>query len=350
MKVTTLKKIVDALKDISIQDRGHYPNHLQINKFGFGEQSNINELDVDGALMWLTPEESDVRTTLTTYRFNMVILDLLDNGDENVLDVMSDTAQIVSDIVKRLSSRSFKNSYGFTIVRETTPTPTIGNYAQKMAGWSTTIEFQVYNGALCHTAFASSIETPVTPTEFKYYIASVDDIYIYSTDFSVREDFPTYSKLGDFDFEPNVEIEDKIYVGYQVANPVRVAEGITLHTIIEKDFSDKWYLHIDYNQFAAKAYQRIAKLTPFTTADYSTPRRGFQNDWNSIYYAGVDLTVEYSIGDKIRVTVVDTGEIFYDIISVVIYKSGNTTVQGEMARYVQTLGLTVEIEKMTNIV
>ena len=339
-QIITLKLIVDALRDISIQDRAHFPDHLQISSFGFGEQSNINELEVDGVLMWLTPSPSDINKTITTYRFEMIILDLLDNADSNVVDVMSDTAQIVADIIKRLSIRRFKEDYGFSINKVTSPEPTIGNYAQKMAGWSTVIEFEVFNGALCNTAFASSI-TPAVAVAAKYYIAADTDIYGVGMAnlISSSSDEATYSEIVTNNVN-DLAVDDKVYIGYSNSTI------LTGSTVTAKPNTKT--IRIDYNTCETDGYSRFAKLTSFTTATYGTAYSFVQATTAYLTYTGADLSTELGIGTIIRITRVD-GTIFYDIVEDINFKTGVNSLTPHM-RLVTTGGALATIEAMTNIV
>lgn len=157
----TLKNIVDAIRDISIQDRGTYPEHLQIKTFGFGPITDFDQEEINGCILWLIPTTHPINGNLITYTFDLNIFDLVD--ENNNLDVVNDTLLIFHDIIKRLNSKNFKKNYGFSIDSEATPETVMYAFSQNVSGNHGEIKFTV-SSPMCDTAFSQdSITIPTNP-------------------------------------------------------------------------------------------------------------------------------------------------------------------------------------------
>ena len=152
MEKVSLKQIVNAIQDMSIQTRREYANHLQVNGFSFGNVSKINTLEISGIHLHLQPTVSPITSNISELTFNIYVMDLID--EDNLLDVMNDTVEVIVDLLKKLSSSQFKSEYSFKLVNSTDITPFEGAFDQLTAGWVSTLTFEVFNGSTCKTAFA----------------------------------------------------------------------------------------------------------------------------------------------------------------------------------------------------
>ena len=76
-------------------------SHKMVGKFGVGQQSNLTVENVEFyPLVWLYPDGFNLTTggNLMTYNFALIVMDRVFESESNVIEVLSDTAQIMADI------------------------------------------------------------------------------------------------------------------------------------------------------------------------------------------------------------------------------------------------------------
>jgi len=76
-------------------------SHKMVGKFGVGQQSNLTVENVEYyPLVWLYPDGFNLSTTgnLMTYNFALLVMDRVFESESNVIEVLSDTAQIIADV------------------------------------------------------------------------------------------------------------------------------------------------------------------------------------------------------------------------------------------------------------
>lgn len=151
MNRVSLKQIANAIEDICIQTRKEYADHLQVKSYSFGNVSTINTQEIKGVHLHLQPTSSPIERNISNFTFNIYVMDLID--EDNLLDVMNDTAEIIVDMLKKLSSSQFKSEYSFKMINSATIDPFEGAFEQLTAGFVSTITFEVYNGTTCTTGF-----------------------------------------------------------------------------------------------------------------------------------------------------------------------------------------------------
>lgn len=94
----TLNEIVSELNLIAT-------NHRQINTFGFGDIWEIaSSGDITYPLMWVNLEGVDisVRDNTEVYRFSLLFMDAVKNGEINETEVLSDQLSIAKDVLSIL--------------------------------------------------------------------------------------------------------------------------------------------------------------------------------------------------------------------------------------------------------
>jgi hypothetical protein len=77
--------------------------HKQINDYGYGEPWEIEEKmngNVKYPMLWVVPISSTTFEQVKERTFQFLIVDQVKKGDENQLEVWSDTEQILDDIIK----------------------------------------------------------------------------------------------------------------------------------------------------------------------------------------------------------------------------------------------------------
>ena len=155
-------------------------HHKQINSFGFGaledlsfwtesrmKEDNPNYQAPVFPLMYVVPANVEQRLTHMVYQFNVIILDIIERDLSNQTDVLSDTNQILDDVISqfRLSVRDSLGNFNKEYYLQTPVTcnPFIEKYTDLCGGWSGLLNVEVMIPLnRCDAAF-SSFETP-TPT------------------------------------------------------------------------------------------------------------------------------------------------------------------------------------------
>jgi len=160
-------------------------HHKQINSFGFGnfedlsywtesrlKQQNTTFESPYFPLLYVIPSNSTSEiqengSSWTEFTFNCVVMDICNRDDSNQVDVLSDTAQILDDIISqfRLSvSQSlgcFNAKYYLDDAVEITPF--IEEYSDLTAGWNGILKIKTMM-PLDRCAAAFSAFTQITPT------------------------------------------------------------------------------------------------------------------------------------------------------------------------------------------
>ena len=150
------------------------------NEFGFGaledlsfwtesrmKEDNPNYQAPVFPLMYVVPANVEQRLTHMVYQFNVIILDIIERDLSNQTDVLSDTNQILDDVISqfRLSVRDSLGNFNKEYYLQTPVTcnPFIEKYTDLCGGWSGLLNVEVMIPLnRCDAAF-DSFETP-TPT------------------------------------------------------------------------------------------------------------------------------------------------------------------------------------------
>jgi hypothetical protein len=134
--------------------------HKQINSFGFGDitefgyltDSRDKELNPDNQspyypLMFVVPNTATQELQYMTYEFNVIVADIIERDLDNMIDVLSDTNQILDDIISQFRL-SVTNSLGnfnqnYYLDDAVTCIPFIEAYQDLLAGWSGTFRIKI---------------------------------------------------------------------------------------------------------------------------------------------------------------------------------------------------------------
>ncbi len=105
--VNTYNNIIDVLRDIANR-------HYNINTFGVGQNWDIGASETMYPLLWMKPISAKLvaSTQLGSYPIKERVieircLDLVNKGEDNLNDVLSDTEQILTDVVNELSQNPY---------------------------------------------------------------------------------------------------------------------------------------------------------------------------------------------------------------------------------------------------
>ena len=92
----TFKDIVNTIERITL-------NHELVNSFGFGNISDIQANEMTSPIVWVHPQMSIKNSNINIFKYDIYILDLLEQNKANLLDITSDTVLIGNNIVTMLS-------------------------------------------------------------------------------------------------------------------------------------------------------------------------------------------------------------------------------------------------------
>jgi len=148
--------------------------HKQINSFGFGEESDLSfwtEMrdKTDNThfnspifpLLYVIPGEVIQKFGFMEYTFTIIVMDIIQRDLENQIDVLSDTNQIMDDIISqfRLSVNDSLGNFNakYYLQNPVICSPFIEQYSDLTGGWTAKIAVQVMNSLdRCDAAFNSN--------------------------------------------------------------------------------------------------------------------------------------------------------------------------------------------------
>jgi hypothetical protein len=156
-------------------------HHKQLNSFGFGSVDDFQYLNQSRdkednttfnspyyPLMYVVPNDVVQKFNYMEYKFDVIVADIIQRDLANQTDVLSDTNQILDDIISQFrlsvtqSLGNFNNEY--YIDNPITCVPFIEQYDDLLGGWTATLNIQVMTPLnRCDAAFFESFITP-TPT------------------------------------------------------------------------------------------------------------------------------------------------------------------------------------------
>jgi len=95
---------------ITIYDRikAIVTNHRQVNTFGDGDQWEIaTSGTVNYPMFWAVTQGSEIKRGEIGYKFQFIVMDLVQKGEGNERDVLSDTHQILTDVLSELKMGAY---------------------------------------------------------------------------------------------------------------------------------------------------------------------------------------------------------------------------------------------------
>ena len=333
--VRTFRNIISDIEDFC-------EDHNQIGEFGWGQLSNITTKEHDFTMLFLQPTQTQIDGHLMTLSFDMYIFDLVKQDKTNLLDVMNDTLLIGNDVIKKFWDN--EEEYEWMLIEEGVGCePFEAKFDDYTAGWVFSIEIEVENRLnLCEVPEDLTIPEVA---ETLYYIAAPTDIVgsgMVNT-INASSDDAGGSKITTHD-ATDWEADDILYIGLS-SN----LGSFTIGDILISNDIPHNEMVLTTTTYKSDGYQRVAKLTSFTTATYSNTLTDVSQrtkEW--LQYAGTDMTLVYPKDTIIRVTKGD-GTYIYDIITEISFKSGFNDIRTYMG-YFQAEGTsTLTIDKMTGI-
>ena len=138
----TYKELVDSIK-------ATVDSHLILRDFGYGALTDIKTVDegtrVDYPYAFLNPTQSTRTGQTITYRFNLIVMDVVQedptNGFANYLKVQSACQQYVDDILASLRFSEPYKDYDLTL--NVNLTPFKERFQDTVAGMTATLEIEI---------------------------------------------------------------------------------------------------------------------------------------------------------------------------------------------------------------
>ncbi len=130
----TLNQIVQQLQQIA-------NNHLQVKTWGFGDIWEIaSSGDIQYPLNWVTLEGVDVSTSAKTetYKFSLLFMDAVKNGEVNEQEVLSDQLSIAKDFLAQLKHPSYDWNF---LDNVSTLEDFTERFVDSVSGWKMNISF-----------------------------------------------------------------------------------------------------------------------------------------------------------------------------------------------------------------
>lgn len=137
--------------------------HYQIHTFGHGDVWEIapNSSEIVYPVLWFVPQGATTGLREVTNNFTVLCMDLVRSGEENETEVLSDTLQIILDVVsyyRQQHGEAYIVEFGSNIQPFTERDPDM------LSGHSITVSIrQPFNYSECAIPF-SAAPTPITPT------------------------------------------------------------------------------------------------------------------------------------------------------------------------------------------
>lgn len=126
----TLNQIFKIIEDYANQ-------HSSINTILFGADSDIDNTDVNGILLWYdVGDGGNSEGTQLNYPFELFFLDVLNSDNSNLKDVLSDTLQTALDMVSMIYN--YDGDIEFDLPKRAQINPVKHRYTSDYAGHSVT--------------------------------------------------------------------------------------------------------------------------------------------------------------------------------------------------------------------
>jgi len=133
-----------TLNQIIAKIRTQVESHKMVGKFSVGAEYNLAVDEVKFyPLVWLVPDGFDLATRdgqYVNYRFALLVFDRVFESESNTIEVLSDTAQIIIDIMS-LIDYHYNNLEDFQLIVSSTAEPFYDAKTDIVAGYG--IQFQI---------------------------------------------------------------------------------------------------------------------------------------------------------------------------------------------------------------
>ena len=190
MTLNQIFKIIEGLAN----------SHSNINTVIFGANSEIDNSDVDGILMWYDVSQGNTDGTQLNYSFELAFLDVLNPDLSNLKDIMSDTLQVAQDISAAIYN--YDGEIEFDLPKKSSIQPVEHKYLSDYAGH--TLSFTINTPYEWNECWVPERTTPTPQPLFTVYdnnlvfVGTVagDDLQVIAKDTNLNIINATYTLVG----------------------------------------------------------------------------------------------------------------------------------------------------------
>lgn len=128
--------------------RGIARSHAQVASFGDGElwEANGNPRNAGSyPELWCVPVSAEVGENTLVYTLRLLCYDLVSPGEENERDVLSDTLQVLSDVVRTLRWNADAHEE-YAVLGSPLMEPFTERLSDSVSGWSGEVRLEVSLG------------------------------------------------------------------------------------------------------------------------------------------------------------------------------------------------------------
>lgn len=131
----TLHQTIDKIKAIA-------NDHAQINSFGYGELSDVDATKgYTMPLCWAVEQQSNISGRVLSNSVMIIVMDLVHKDLSNALEVVSNTQQILTDIIAEMQSP--ENQALFEVNADSVGlTPFQDRFDDEVSGWYCTLNIE----------------------------------------------------------------------------------------------------------------------------------------------------------------------------------------------------------------
>lgn len=130
----TYNNIIDLFREFASQ-------HTQINSFGYGQISSINQIEnIEYPLLFVSPKDSSINFNNLDLSLNILLMDKLKDGLENEQEIHSDTLSVISDLKVWLGNSA---SDYFNVEDQSPVYPFTERFGDNLGGWTFSCKLNV---------------------------------------------------------------------------------------------------------------------------------------------------------------------------------------------------------------
>lgn len=151
--ILTYNNLLTTLKDIQVR-------HRQINSFGTGENSEMGTTELIYPVLWVNPISSKLINSENGFNtfeltINIKVGDLVNKDLSNEDDILSDTLQIIQDVIKEIGSHYYYINSKIKLPDDIDIDPFKGVSDEDLTGWESDLKFKgLANQSFCGLPFS----------------------------------------------------------------------------------------------------------------------------------------------------------------------------------------------------
>jgi len=175
-----------------------FESHKQVNKFGFGESSNISTKENLFPMVWLQPTDSPIKESEIDFKFDLYCFTLAEQDKENLKDSLNDTQQILIDFISYFKINQSEDYWLDT--ENLTITPFNGSFDDFTNGWQLNFNFKTaYDYSSCTlplndlAIFVEQLDTSIVYTYYDIEVTATGGVAPYTGTGTFSKQYGTYT-------------------------------------------------------------------------------------------------------------------------------------------------------------